>query len=64
MRSPSADLSPRLPAQGNDDISDLSRTVNSMLDRLEGSVDVQRQLLDDVRHELKTPITIVRGTSS
>ncbi len=55
------DLSPRLPTQGNDDISDLGRTVNSMLDRLEGSVDVQRQLLDDVRHELKTPITIVRG---
>ncbi|WP_171013091.1 ATP-binding protein [Microbacterium sp. 2FI] len=55
------DLSARLPEQGNDDISDLSRTVNSMLDRLEGSVDVQRQLLDDVRHELKTPITIVRG---
>lgn len=56
-----SDLSPRLPEQGNDDIADLSRTVNSMLDRLEGSVDVQRQLLDDVRHELKTPITIVRG---
>ncbi|WP_109210896.1 MULTISPECIES: HAMP domain-containing sensor histidine kinase [Microbacterium] len=55
------DLSPRLNAQGNDDIADLSRTVNSMLDRLEGSVDGQRQLLDDVRHELKTPITIVRG---
>lgn len=56
-----ADLGARLPAQGNDDITDLTRTVNSMLDRLEGSVDVQRQLLDDVRHELKTPITIVRG---
>ncbi len=55
------DLSARLSPQGNDDISDLSRTVNSMLDRLEVSVDVQRQLLDDVRHELKTPITIVRG---
>lgn len=55
------DLSPRLPEQGNNDISDLTRTVNSMLDRIEGSVDVQRQLLDDVRHELKTPITIVRG---
>jgi two-component system, OmpR family, sensor kinase len=55
------DLGARIPAQGNDDISDLTRTVNSMLDRLEGSVDVQRQLLDDVRHELKTPITIVRG---
>lgn len=56
-----ADLGARIPEQGNDDLSDLTRTVNSMLDRLEGSVDVQRQLLDDVRHELKTPITIVRG---
>lgn len=56
------DLGARIrPTEGNDDISDLTRTVNSMLDRLEGSVDVQRQLLDDVRHELKTPITIVRG---
>lgn len=55
------DLGARIPEQGNDDISDLTRTVNSMLDRLEVSVDVQRQLLDDVRHELKTPITIVRG---
>lgn len=56
-----AELGARIPTQGNDDISDLSRTVNSMLDRLETSVGVQRQLLDDVRHELKTPITIVRG---
>lgn len=56
-----SDLSLRLEPHGNDDIADLSRTVNSMLDRLEGSVDGQRQLLDDVRHELKTPITIVRG---
>ncbi len=55
------DLSPRLAAEGTDEISDLTRTMNSMLDRLEVSVDVQRQLLDDVRHELKTPITIVRG---
>ncbi len=56
-----SDLGARIPARGNDDISDLTRTVNSMLDRLEGSVGAQRQLLDDVRHELKTPITIVRG---
>lgn len=30
-------------------------------DPAEGSFDAQRRLLDDVRHELKTPITIVRG---
>ncbi len=28
---------------------------------VEGAFDAQRRLLDDVRHELKTPITIVRG---
>lgn len=55
------DLAPRITAQGVGDISDLTRTVNAMLDRLETSVDDQRHLLDDVRHELKTPITIVRG---
>lgn len=55
------DLSARIPVAGNDDVSDLARTVNSMLARLELSVDEQRHLLDDVRHELKTPITIVRG---
>lgn len=30
-------------------------------DGSESSFDTQRRLLDDVRHELKTPITIVRG---
>ncbi len=55
------DLGTRLRAQGNDEISDLTTSVNSMLDRLAMSVEAQRQLLDDVRHELKTPITIVRG---
>lgn len=30
-------------------------------DSVEGSFEAQRRLLDDVRHELKTPITIVRG---
>lgn len=55
------ELGARIPTVGNDDMSQVTVAVNSMLDRLEGSVDVQRQLLDDVRHELKTPITIVRG---
>ena len=56
-----SDLHQRVPADGDGEVSEVGRTVNDMLDRLEGSVDVQRRLLDDVRHELKTPITIVRG---
>lgn len=55
------DMDQRLRAHGYDEISDLTTSVNGMLDRLAMSVDAQRQLLDDVRHELKTPITIVRG---
>ncbi len=55
------DLTSRVPLRGNDDLTQLSRTVNRMLDRVETSVTTQRQLLDDVGHELRTPITIVRG---
>ena len=55
------DLGTRVPEEGDHEFADLSRTMNSMLDRLESSVGSQRQLLDDIRHELKTPITIVRG---
>lgn len=32
-----------------------------MLDRLESAVGGQRQLLDDVGHEMRTPLTVVRG---
>lgn len=55
------DLSRRIPVRGNDDLSELSVTVNAMLDRLEEAVGGQRRLLDDVGHELRTPLTIVRG---
>jgi len=55
------DLGARVPETGDSEIADLSRTMNSMLERLEVSASSQRQLLDDIRHELKTPITIVRG---
>lgn len=60
-RITASDLSERIPVSGNDDLSRLTITVNDMLDRIDESVRSQHQLLDDVRHELKTPITIIRG---
>ncbi|WP_054683566.1 sensor histidine kinase [Microbacterium sp. No. 7] len=54
-------LKERLPIVGNDDVAGLSATMNQMLDRLNHALRSQRQLLSDVGHELKTPITIVRG---
>jgi two-component system OmpR family sensor kinase len=60
-RITASDRRERIPVLGRDDISELTGTVNDMLDRLDAALTGQRQLLDDVRHELKTPITIVRG---
>jgi two-component system OmpR family sensor kinase len=60
-RITASDVSERIPVAGHDDVSALTLTVNSMLDRLDAALTSQRRLLDDVGHELKTPITIVRG---
>ncbi|MGI9063567.1 MAG: sensor histidine kinase [Pseudonocardiaceae bacterium] len=55
------DLTRRIPVQGRDDISQLTEQFNAMLDRLQDAFSVQRQFVDDASHELRTPITIVRG---
>ncbi len=56
-----SDLSRRIPEVGNDDITALTRTFNEMLERLEEAFAAQRRFLDDAGHELKTPLTVVRG---
>lgn len=61
QRISETDLSERIPVEGNDDISALTRTYNQMLDRLQDAIDTQRRFLDDAGHELRTPLTILRG---
>ncbi len=56
-----ADLSERIPVEGADELSELGGTFNDMLDRLEEGFHAQRRFLDDVAHELRTPITIAQG---
>ncbi|MDT3438886.1 ATP-binding protein [Pseudofrankia sp. BMG5.37] len=46
---------------GRDEITELARTFNGMLDRLEQAFATQRAFVDDAGHELRTPITIIRG---
>lgn len=55
------DLSRRIPERGDDELGALVGTVNEMLDRVEAGVVAQRRFIDDAGHELRTPITIVRG---
>ena len=55
------DLSARIPVTSDDELGELSHTFNQMLDRLETGFRDQRSFLDDVAHELRTPITIAQG---
>jgi two-component system, OmpR family, sensor kinase len=55
------DLTSRLPVKGDDEIAELTTTFNAMLERLDTAFATQRAFLDDAGHELRTPITIVRG---
>jgi signal transduction histidine kinase len=56
-----ADWSRRIEANGDDEVAELTRTFNAMLDRLEAAYRTQRRFIDDAGHELATPITIIRG---
>jgi two-component system, OmpR family, sensor kinase len=55
-------LEQRIPivGEGRDEFSELARTINRMLDRLQYSFVKQKSLLFDTSHELKTPLTIMR----
>jgi signal transduction histidine kinase len=55
------DLSTRIQVNGHDQVAELASTFNDMLDRLERAFAAQRRFVDDASHELKTPLTIVRG---
>ncbi|ACY23405.1 ATP-binding region ATPase domain protein [Gordonia bronchialis DSM 43247] len=56
-----SDLTTRVPVHGRDEIGALAETFNEMLDRIESAYTTQRQFVDDAGHELRTPITVVRG---
>jgi two-component system OmpR family sensor kinase len=56
-----SDLSRRIEVRGDDEIAHLAATFNDLLDRLERAFGAQRAFVDDAGHELRTPITIVRG---
>ena len=57
------DLEERLPEPRNsDEISRLAKTFNRMLDRLQSSVNQLRTVTGAVAHDLKSPVTLIRGT--
>ena len=56
-------LNERIPETGaNDEIGQLSRSINNLLGRLEQALQREKQFTSDTSHELRTPLAVLRGT--
>ena len=57
----SSDLRGRLSLPPVDDeITRLGATMNDLLDRIQSSVEAERQFIDEASHELRTPLSILK----
>ena len=57
-------LEKRVPVTGKDDeIDELATTFNQMLDRLQTLVTEIKEMGDNIAHDLKSPLTRIRGTA-
>lgn len=58
--SESRDLSQRINIpQGKDEISSLANTFDEMLDRIEQTMNREKQFTSDASHELRTPVAVI-----
>ncbi len=60
-RIEAGDLSARVPVRGPSDLRSLARAMNAMSGRLEAEETRRRSVLADIAHELRTPLSIIRG---
>ena len=49
--------------RARDELSELARTFNRMLDRLQEGFSQQQRFVSDASHELRTPLTVILGYS-
>ena len=55
------DLSQRVPEGGRDEVGQLARTFNAMAGKLENAERQRRDMVADVAHELRTPLSNIQG---
>ncbi len=57
-----SDLNTRVPTtQRNDEVAQLGLTLNRMLDRIENSMHQLHTITDSLAHDLRSPLTAIRG---
>ena len=57
-----SDLHERVPGgDRNDEVGQLARTLNRMLDRIENSMHQLHTITDSLAHDLRSPLTAIRG---
>jgi signal transduction histidine kinase len=57
-----SDLSSRVPtSKRNDEVAHLALTLNRMLDRIESSVHQLHTITESLAHDLRSPLTAIRG---
>jgi signal transduction histidine kinase len=56
-----SDLTHRIDVRGGGEAAEMARSFNAMLDRLEAVFRNQREFVRDANHELRDPLTIIRG---
>jgi signal transduction histidine kinase len=62
-RVASGDYSIRVEERGPREISRLARSFNTMTERLESAESARRDLLADLAHELRTPLSVIQGNA-
>lgn len=55
------DLSYRVPLQAHDEIGDLAQQFNEMGEALTRDEHIRQRMMADIAHELRTPVTVMRG---
>jgi signal transduction histidine kinase len=55
------DFSQRVPVSSSDEVGELAATFNHMAVELERAAQLRRNMTADVAHELRTPLSVVRG---
>jgi len=55
------DLERRVDVKANDEVGRLASAFNEMLDRLTRLFRAQQRFVADVSHEMRTPLTVIRG---